>query len=266
MKKRITACLLLCIIFAFAFSGCNYERNNVNEIPVHSVYFVESNGISYLVTNRYGLWIDIDFENKSFSFADEEIVDTSIEGDGKSFFFTSDWQPIIDIKGYEALGNYIQRCRLDNDRSIVDAHGALKDNVMVGFVRVYEKGIGPYVGNSSVVDVVHSHIYSYDPQGDGFVIEHTLDGVAIIAFEGDSVIYWKDRAFYLYDLNTKEEKYLIEHKSFDGGPSNWSTTDAYYDSECCIIWMRKGYSNYDEDFAYVYEWSTGELYELSLKE
>ena len=265
MKKRITACLLLCIIFAFAFSGCNYERNNVNEIPVHSVYFVESNGISYLVTSQYGKWLDIDFENKTFSFASEDIVNTAIEGDKNSFFFTSDWDSHIDIDGYEALDNHIMSCAID-DYSIIDAHGKIRDNVMVGFIRVYKRGVGLYVGNTSVADVVYSYIYSYSPERGDFIIEHTLNDVAIIAFEGESVIYWRDRAFYLYNLNTKEEKYLVEHKSYDGGGTNYSTTEAIYDSERCYVLMKKGYSNRDDIYLFVYEWNSGELCEYAFKE
>ena len=267
MKKirAIAVVSLLFVLLTFALTGCSHTFKNTNEIPATTVYFAEKDGKAYLVTSQYGKWLDIDFENKTFSVASEDIVDTAIEGDKNSFFFTSDWDPYIDIDGYEALDNYIMTCAID-DYSIIDAHGKIRDNVMVGFIRVYKRGVGPYIGNTSVADVVYSYIYSYSPERGDFIIEHTLNDVAIIAFEGESVIYWRDRAFYLYNLNTKEEKYLVEHKSYDGGYTNWSTTEAIYDSERCYVLMRKGYSNRDDRYLFVYEWNSGELCEYAFKE
>ena len=89
-----------------------------------------------------------------------------------------------------------------------------------------------------------------------------FDGVVIVAFSDSTVIYWKDKAYYSYDLTTNEEKYLVEDKAYDSGLNQTSTPAVFSNEKICILHLIKGKARENIEYMYVFNFETGEFFEL----
>ena len=263
MKKCIFL-VIVCVALALNFSACSMVV--CNNIYTGNLNIVEQNGETYIKSIHSQVY-SIDLESKTFSLADDGETGEPTFGPSdpnvfKCYCFPGKYRYTIP-KGYDSVASHVERCETGNEKSVVDASGYVQNGLLVGFVQIYEKTRGVY-GNYSIEEIDRSIVFSYDAQTDEFTVEHTIDGVVIVALHDDTVIYWKDKAYYKYDLQTKVEKHLIDDKAYDTGLSQLSSSGVYYNSEICIIHLseRKMAGKYI-DYMYVYDWSQGDLVELN---
>lgn len=261
--KKILA-LLLCTICILPLSSCS---NTIvcNNIDTSFLNFTEKEGKTY-IQSQFDYVYSIDFESKKYALVDDSESRFSwFEGNApkafKIWFHQGGEYQYTIPEGFEGVIPYVEGCELDNDRSVIDACGYVKDGILVGFVQVY-KDMRTIYANYAIEEIDHSLIFIYDAENNKFAITHKLDGVVIVAFYEDAVIYWRDRAYYKCDLKTRTETYFVDDKAYDDGFRQLSTSGVYFNSEFCIIHMTKEKSNEDVNYMYVYNWSNGDFFEL----
>ena len=270
--KKIIKILISCMIVISLISLSVFLFRYIwiiNYIDTDYLGVAKFNNELYIKTRYPNIFHSIDPEKKTFRWASKNEIDASLfETNDQSYFkhsfFAGAYDGIV-ADGYEGVIPHIESLELENKRSVVDACGYTKDELLVGFVQVYKKTRG-FHGNYSIEEIDHSILFSYDAENDMFTVEHTLDDVVIVAFDENSVIYWRDRAFYLYNLETKEEKFLVDHKSYDAGITQYSSSGVYSNSEMCVLYLSKRPFDKEFEYMYVYDWSTGDFFELAYQE
>ena len=260
MKKRISA-LLLCTICILLLSSCS-KMIVCNNIDTSFLNSTEKEGKTY-VQSQFDYVYSIDFESKKYALVDDSESRFSwFEEDPpnafKIWFHQGGAYQYTIPEGYEGVTSHVEGCELENDSSVVDACGYVKDGLLVGFVQVYADMRTVYA-NYAIEEIDHSLIFTYNVENDEFTVVHRLDGVVVVAVYEDTIIYWKDKAYYKYDLQSQSEIYLVEDKAYDAGFSQLSSSGVYFNSDFCIIHMTKDNVNY----MYVYNWSNGDFFELT---
>ena len=261
MKKWLLA-LLLCAIPAFTLSSCALVVCNSVETGYLNV--TEQDGETY-IEYKFSDVYSIDLEEKTFALVDnseaKRIRFEDSESDAFKGSFSGGGYSYIIPDGFDSIVPHIEACALEGAGSIVDACGYLQDENLVGFVQVYED-VRTVYGNYALEEIDHSLVFVYDAESDTFTVEHRIEDVAIVAMHEDTVIYWKDRAYYKYDLQTQEETYLTDDKAYDAGLTQHSTSGVYSNSDICVMHMTKSIWDNETDYMYVYDWSEDDFFEL----
>lgn len=262
--KKISA-LLLFIISILLFSSCS-DMIVCNDIETSFLNITEKEGKTY-IRSHYSNVYSIDLENKKYALADDSESRFSwFEEDAprafKIRFHNSGEYQYTVPEGFEGVIPHVEGCELDNGGSVIDACGYVKDGIIVGFVQVY-KDMRTIYANYAIEEIDHSLLFIYDAQSNKFTVTHKLDGVVIVAFYEDTVIYWRDRAYYKCDLKSQTETYLVDDKGYDAGFTQLSDSGVYFNSELCIIHITKrDLFRENVDYMYVYNWSNGDFFEL----
>lgn len=264
MKKQISVFLLFAICILL-LSSCS-KMIVCNNIETSFLNVTEKDGKTY-IQSQFDYVYSIDLESKKYALADGGDTRFSWfeESDPNAFklrFHHGGEYAYTVPDGFDGVISHVEGCELENDSSVVDACGYVKDGLLVGFVQVYADMRTVYA-NYAIEEIDHSLIFTYNADNDEFTVVHRLDGAVVVAAYEDTIIYWKDRAYYKYDLGTQMEIYLIEDKAYDAGLSQLSSTGVYSNSEFCVIHMRKGEAKENVDYMYVYNWSNGDFFELT---
>ena len=263
--RRLFCLLITSVICIFSLSSCQIASNYISTEYFHTI---ESSGFSYFKSNysdntRSDIY-KLDFQNKTFSYVPNGFFDSSlftVENCLKYAMFAGEYIDSVIPRGYEAVGRHIEACALDNEDSVVDACGYVNGKDLLGFVRVYKDTSGPY-GNYAIEEISHSLIFSYNAEKDAFTVLWRLDGVVIVAQHLDTVIYWRDEAYYSYDLKSQKETYLIEDPAYDDGLMQHSYSYVFFNEKMCIFHLIKGG---DTEYMNVYNFENNDFFELSYK-
>lgn len=257
MKKII--CILLLFVLVTSLASCGVVTNHMT---TGYLCIAELDGSSYMLS-RFSKIYKIDFDNKTFSLVqnpafDEDIFDN--ENEFKYEFFAGDYNANIP-DGYDNIIDHLEKCKLENDASVIDACGYVNDGILTGFVQVYHDTSGIH-GNYAIERISHSIAFSYNADTDAFSVIKKFYGVVIVAFADSTVIYWKDKAYYSYDLSTNEEKYLVEDKAYDSGLNQTSTPAVFSNEEICVLHLVKGKTRENIEYMCVFNFETNEFFEL----
>ena len=257
MKKLI--CILLLLVLVTSLASCGVVANHMTTGYLRTT---ELDGSMYMLS-RFSKIYKIDLENKIFSLAQDRDFDEALfdnKNELKYEFFAGDYNAKIP-DGYDNVIGHLKNCRLENDASVIDATGYVTDGFLTGFVQVYHDTYVVY-GNYAMEKIAHSIAFSYNVDTDEFSVVEKIDGAVIVAFSDGTVIYWKDKAYYSYDLTTNEEKYLVEDKAYDNGLNQTSTPAVFSNEEICVLHLVKGKANENIEYMYVFNFETGEFFEL----
>ena len=257
MKKIIGILLLLLLVTSLA--SCSVVANHMT---TGYLCTTELDGSMYMLS-RFSKVYKIDFENRTFSLAQDPDFDETLfenKNELKYDFFAGEQSGKIP-EGCEGIIGHLEKCKLESDTSVIDACGYANDGILTGFVQVYHGTSGIY-GNYAIEKISHSIAFSYNADTDEFSIIKSFDGVVIVAFFDNTVIYWKDKAYYSYDLTTSKEKHLVEDKAYDGGLNQTSTPAVFSNEEICVLHLVKGKTKKDIEYMYVFDFETGEFFEL----
>lgn len=254
---------LVCIFFVFvliaSLASCGVVSNN---ITTGYLRITELNGSMYMLSHFSKIY-NIDFENRTFSLAENTGFDESSfdnKNELKYEFFAGEYEAKIP-DGYDNIINHLEKHKPENDDSVIDACGYVNEGILTGFIQVYNDTSGIY-GNYAIEKISHSIVFSYNVDADEFYAVEKFDGVVIVAFSDSTVIYWKDKAYYSYDLTTNEEKYLVEDKAYDSGLNQTSTPAVFSNEKICILHLIKGKARENIEYMYVFNFETGEFFEL----
>lgn len=257
MKKLI--CILLLLVLVTSLASCGVVANHMTTDYLHTT---EIDGSMYMLS-RFSKIYKIDLENKTFSLAQDPDFDKALfdnKNGLKYEFFAGEYSAKIP-DGYDNVINHLNKCKIENDTSVIDACGYVTDGILTGFVQVYYDTSGIY-GNYAIEKISHSIAFSYNVDTDEFSVVEKFDGVVIVAFSDNTVIYWKDKAYYSYNLSTNEEKYLVEDKAYDNGLNQASTPAVFSNEELCVFHLVKGKTSENIEHMYVFNFETGEFFEL----
>lgn len=237
-----------------------------NSIDTSFLNIAEKDGKTY-IQSQFNYIYSIDFENEKYVLVDASDTRFSwFEENSPNAFkiwFNQSGEYQYNIpEGYEGVISYIERCKLETDSSVVDACGYVKDGLLIGFVQVYADMRTVY-GNYAVEEIDHSLIFTYNVENGEFTVTHRLDKAVAVAVYEDTILYWKDKAYYKYDLKTQIETHLIEDKAYNAGFNQLSSSGVHFNSEFCFIHMVKGEINENVEYMYVYTWSNGDFIELT---
>ena len=261
MKKLV--CILFIFLLLTSFVSCGIVANHMT---TGYLSITELDGSTYILS-RFSKIYKIDFENKTFSLVQNPDFDEGIfdnKNELKYEFFAGEYSAKIP-DGYDNVINHLNKCKLENDTSVIDACGYVTDGILTGFVQVYNDTSGIY-GNYAIEKISHSIAFSYNADTDEFSVVRKFDGVVIVAFSDSTVIYWKDKAYYSYNLTTNEEKYLVEDKAYDSGLNQTSTPAVFSNEEICVLHLRKGKMREDIEYMYIFNFKTNEFFELKYLE
>ena len=254
--KRLIA-LLLCVLMLGMCSCANIVRNRIGTEYLHSAVCGEALYIKSHFSYDYRIDLEghtftrlsSDFEGEDLTWSTDEVFE--YEFFAGEYFLTAP-------QGYESVAESIEE-RFGGEDLLLYAYGQLYGGVLVGFVQIYEND-----GNGYAVETLsHSVLFRYGYETDEFIVRERFDGAAVVAVHGDTVVYWKDKAYYRYDLATQAEEYLLEDAAYDAGLSQLSIGTVLSNSEYCVIHLRRAEGNQNTDFMYLLNFSTKEFFTLN---
>lgn len=163
----------------------------------------------------------------------------------------------IDIKeGYENIEDDILGLNTLGKNSVILTEGYLVDDYVYGICNVYSDTVG-YLsggGNYAEEEIAYSIYYKYDSINDTLETICKLNKSTMVAFNKNYVIYWKNKKFYSYNIETEEKTELCKHLSYDSGLQHQSGTYVYFNNNYVIFEMRKAKSFNDYYYYYLYEY------------
>jgi hypothetical protein len=273
MKKRkwLVIFLLCAVVICTVLISAFFLFNKVwvcNSIDSRYLNVAEQDGNTYMQLKHSEAYA-VDMENKAFEMLTPMGTYDSLFGqDDQNVFeyeyFAGNYRGNTP-EGYESVIGQIERNKPEKGGCVVYAGGYAKDGVLVGYVQVYNdtRGIS---GSYAVEEIDHSYAFTYNAERNEFTVDCKLDDVVIVALHEDAVVYWKDRAFYKYNMKSGEESLLVEDKGYDAGLTQYSSSGVISNSEFCIIHMTCSGSYTEQEYVYVYDWSEDNFFELKQAE
>ncbi len=255
-KRRILSLLFIILSIALCgFCGCTHKVSGNYPYCTYIDFLETENG--FLVPNY-----EIDVQNKLCAHSDDVLT----ESNAVLYGGTAPRYTIVTPSDYENVEPHIRALELDSSNSVVFTCGYVSDGKLHGFVNVYKDTIG-YLsggGNYGVEEISHGIIFEYLPETDCFTEKQRFDGCNIVAYNADTVLYWKNKKYHSYDLLTQNENFLIEDKAYDSGLQHQSYTDIYTNSEYTVLFMTKARLTKDVSYFYLYDYSAGSFSELNI--
>lgn len=241
------------LIAVFGLTGCTHKI--AGNYPHYSYIDLWETKDGFLV---YGYEISLTDKTYTESTAELSVSNDYLDGGTAPLYL------IHAPQGYEGVEPHIKAMRLENKSSVVDARGYIESGTLYGFVNVYKDTIG-YLsggGNYGVEEISRGIIFSYEPDTDVFTVMERMDGCNIVAFYNGTVLYWKNRKYYSYDLVGKQANFLTEDKSYDTGLQHQSYTYIYTNRKYTAFIMVKAQWAAETTFTYVYCYENGGFYAL----
>ena len=257
MKKIIY--ILLIFVLITSLTSCGIVANHMT---TGYLCTAEVDGSTYMLSNFSKVY-NIDFENRTFSLVEDSDFNKGILNSKNKFkyeFFAGEYSARIPT-GCDGIIDHLNTFKFEKAGSVIDACGYVNNSILTGFVQVYNDVSGAY-GNYAVENIYYSAAFSYNADTDEFSVIKKIDGVAIVAYTDNTIIYWKNQAYYSYDLTTNEENYLVEDKAYDSGFTQLSTPAVFSNEEMCVLHLVKGLEDENIEYMYVFNFETTEFFEL----
>ena len=256
--KKLLSLLLILFLLAMNLSSCSLITNF---IYVEPLCLAEIDGEMYFLSICTDENYKLDFENKTISMIQYDTLPAfEEEMETKNAFKFEQFHGAYNEIENEKLAMHLESCELTDTDSLIYALGYWQDEILTGFAQVYD-GYAPTCSGYDISNIDHSLLFTYNLTTDTFTATKEIEDVAIVAFSGESVIYWKNRAYYAYDLQTGAERFLTEDKAFDSDITNYSTPYVYFNGEMCIFHLIKDKAR-DKVFFYAFNFETNEFFEL----
>lgn len=155
-----------------------------------------------------------------------------------------------------------------NENSVIYTEGCLWNGYVYGICNIYKDTVGYFSagGNYGVEEISHSVYYRYNVALDEFSVLSQINGVMMVAFSGDNVVYWKNEKLYALDIASGEEKFICEDYSYDRGLQHQSRGVVYFNEEYALFYFAKAKGASEAYYAYIYTFDTGEVTKLTYKE
>ncbi len=221
-----------------------------------------------LIETEFGFSVpgyDVDVTEKA---ATETNADDLTDDSQERFLYggTAPRYTIEAPEGFEGVIPHIEALETDKDSSVVYACGYVSDGKLIGFVNMYKGTVGFLFsgGNYGIEQISHAVTFEYDPESDDFKQGMRFDEKNIVAYYVDIVLYWKDRKYYAYNASTEIEQFLIEDKAYDTGFRQQSHASIFTNGKYTVFFMTKAKQTRDYEYAYLYEFASGDFCELTL--
>lgn len=246
------------------FTACGDIVSNSIDIEPLSVAKI---GDKAYIKSKYSYVYCLDFDNKTFARASEgfdKTHDWSTENYLEYELFAGEYTSTVP-EGYSGIASHVLDCRLDEESSVVYAYGCVESSALFGYVQVYKEASGVH-GNYAVEKISHSVLFEYDLETAEFEIVDKIYGAVVVAVHNNTAIYWKNEAYYQYDILKKTETLLTEDKAYDSGLQQQSWTAVLFNQEYCVIHFNKSKGSRETEYMFVYDFATENFYELTFTE
>lgn len=252
---------MLCLLCFATLISCTH-RVAGNHPHIGYLNFEEKETGEFLTEDFY-----ISTETKTYS----HLTENHPTFDWNSYIYYGGTAPRYNLdnvpEGYEGVIPYLEDLELDTEASVIEVYGIVAENILTGYVNVYKDTIG-YLsggGNYGVEEIDHSLVFYYDKDTDTFSTHTELKGVMIVGLNGDYVVYWKNKGYYLYDIVTEMETFLIEDKAYDSGLQHQSRSYILTNDQYTLIVMVKAKGANEEYSLYLVDYQNLDFYELTLE-
>lgn len=117
-----------------------------------------------------------------------------------------------------------------------------------GFCNLYSKTAGYLfsAGQIAVEYLISGVYFKYDAANNSLEEIANLKDCNIVAFNSDSLIYFKNEKYYAYTDGV--ETYICDDEAVDKGSTHYSFVSIFFNADECIIVMNRGYSDYKKDY------------------
>lgn len=168
-------------------------------------------------------------------------------------------------EGYDGVIPFLENLTSEmSDSAVIYACGIVSDNALTGYVNVYKDTVG-YLsggGNYAVEEIDHALTFVYNPENINFEITNYIEGVLIVSFHKDSVLYWKDRNYYSYNTKTGTETLLVEDKAYDVGLRHQSCCYILTDDNYVLFVFNKSSFLKETIYVYLYDYDNQDFFQL----
>lgn len=251
MKNKKLYVVLNTFIMLILLTSCH--RVDGNSIYIEKIFDDIGDGELEIYT-RWDL-LSIDMNNKTYSNSKNDY--SKFSGVEYAVFGGTAPRYSIEIKEeYESIKDDIMSLNTLGEASVIRTQGYLVDDYIYGICNVYSDTVG-YLsggGNYAEEEIAYSIYYKYDYINDVMETICKLDKSTMVAYNDDYVVYWKNKKFYSYNIETQEAKELCDHLSYDSGLQHQSGTYVYFNNNYVIFEMRKAKSFNDYYYYYIYEY------------
>lgn len=260
-KSFIALAAFTALLAAAPLSGCHLVAGNYPGFGFVSFIKTE-NGFFY-----YDL--EISTAKKTYRTLSADEMETYRNGNSDDIFLgggTAPRRSIFTPTGFEGVTAYIEAQEIDgNEYSVVDTNGIVSDNILTGWVNVYKDTAGYLSGGGQYAaeEIDHAITFTYDAQSDEFNVTNTVDGAMIVSFYGDTVLYWKKKSYYSYNLVARTETFLTKDKAYDSGLLHQSRAYIVTDGRYALFELVKAGWSKETTYVYLYDYEDNSFSQLT---
>lgn len=262
MKNRRIAVSLCLLFLTFVLTSCHRVAGNQLDFG-YLPFDIDEYGIAKIEIGDSPLYIDV--QNGQYERGNGEYVQRAdnlvVEGG------TAPRYELSAKEGYEGILDDLLGLQIDDEKSVIYTQGYLIDGVVLGICNVYYDTVG-YLsggGNYGEEEIAYSVYYRYDNQSDTFTVLEKVNGAMMVAFSGDTVLYWKKENMYAYAVNSDEERFLCKDYSYDSGLQHQSHGLISFNEKYALFLFRKAKGNKDTYYLFLYGFEEGSLLKLTEK-
>lgn len=134
----------------------------------------------------------------------------------------------------------------------IQYHATRINGEVYGFCNVYSGCVGFFAGggNIGVEKIIYTSFFRYAPQYNAITELLRIDGGNAVAYDNDTLFFYKDKKYYLQNLGG-EESYICDDLAFDSGFTAYSYCRFFFDDRRLVIVQKKRFSIESKDFNYI---------------
>lgn len=158
----------------------------------------------------------------------------------------------VSEENYPLLEKILSTYEIKKVEYIHTIFARMQDGGTYGFVNAYAFTTGALSsgGSSSVTGIIYGVFVRYDFESGQFEELLRVKGGCILAFDEDTVLYHKDKAYYTQNLGA-EPQYICKDYAYDDGLTSYSYAYFYFNDKHFVIFLHKGRERVERDYAYV---------------
>ena len=128
----------------------------------------------------------------------------------------------------------------------------MQDGGTYGFVNAYAYSTGALSsgGTSGVTGIIYGVFVKYDFERESFQELLRVDDGCILAFDEDTVMFYKDRAYYTQNLG-ENAQFICKDYAFDDGLTSYSHAAFFFNDKHFVIYLHVDRGSIRREYAYI---------------
>ena len=240
MKKTTVSLALLLVVCSLCltiFSGCElFYTNDRSDVSLMAVEEIDGGLCFYLANGGYyNRTSTILYEHESGEFRKGEVDGAytfpEIVLDGRNIAHDR----LVAKEGYETLLEQVLEFTIENvEYPIHHALAYKQGDTVYGFCNIYSTA--GFTDGLDCKGIKRSILFTYNIETDELTVVEELGACIVLAFDGNGVIWYENKAYYGKELGGEAVK-ICDDIAYDSAHNNYGRADFYFGDGYCLLYL-----------------------------